>query len=328
MTRFHVPGLSIAVVRDFEISRVEAFGIADVSAGANVIDETLFQAASISKAVCAMAVLKAVQDRVFGLDDDINRILQSWRLPESKHTGSRAITPRMLLSHTAGLGDGFGFPGYGPGDNLPTTKQILTGEDPSNIGPVLIERPPFEIMKYSGGGTMIMQLALEDAVGIAFGDYVLEQVFTPIGMEQSTFSQPLSTDLDVRSARAHDGTGQPMDAKWHAYPELAVAGLWTTPTDLAKLLIEVQKSALGESNQVLNKSLANELIEPVGIGNYAVGFETEGSFFGHGGTNRGFTCNMHGHKQNGYGMATMTNSWSEGCNKLIREVTEIISRRV
>ncbi len=173
-----------------------------------------------------------------------------------------------------------------------------------------------------------MQLALEDAVGMPFGDYVSDRVLTPIGMEHSTFDQPLSPGLDAKSSRGHDETGQPMGAKWHVYPELAATGLWTTSTDLARFLIEVQKSVLGKSNRVLNKSLANEMIEPVGIGNYAVGFETQGLFFGHGGTNSGFTCNVHGHKIDGYGIVTMTNSWSEGCNKLINEVTEIISQTV
>ena len=141
---------------------------ADVETGAAVDTETLFQAASISKPVAAMAVLRAVQDGHFSLDEDINGILTSWRLDGGEFTRDRPVTPRMLTSHMSGLGDGFGFPGYDPGDPLPTTVQILNGEEPSNVGEVFMERPPMTARKYSGGGVTVMQLALSDALGRPF----------------------------------------------------------------------------------------------------------------------------------------------------------------
>jgi CubicO group peptidase (beta-lactamase class C family) len=164
MTRLNVPGVSVAVIRNFEVHWAKGYGVADVETGKPVDTKTLFQAASISKPVTAMAVLKAVQDDVFGLDTDINDILTSWQLDGGEFTRERPVTPRTLTSHTSGLGDGFGFPGYDPGGPIPTVVQILNGESPSNTRRLFMERVPLTLMEYSGGGVTLMQQALADAI--------------------------------------------------------------------------------------------------------------------------------------------------------------------
>ncbi len=339
MEKYHVPGVSVAVIRDFGIHWVKGYGIADVKTGASVNADTLFQAASISKPVAAMAVLRAVQDGKFSLDDDINTILTSWQLPESEFTKVRPVTPRTLLSHTSGTGDGFGFPGYHPAAPRPTLVQILNGEKPSNVGPVLLERVPFTAFKYSGGGVTMMQLALMDAVGKPFIEILQEYVLGPIGMTNSGFDQPLNSERDKNAARAHNrqgdfglwafgGVAKAMDAKWHVYPELAAAGLWTTPTDLAKFAIEVQKSLRGEASNVLSQTMVKEMVNPVGVGSYGVGFSVsklgEGWYFGHGGGNMGFRCDLLAHKVKGYGVAIMTNG--ENGRVVIEELRERVAR--
>ena len=311
MAKFHVPGVSVAVIKDFKIHWAKGYGVADVTNGAHVDTDTLFQAASISKPVAAMAVLKAVQDGRFGLDDDINVILKSWKLPTGDFARDQPVTPRMLLSHTSGLGDGFGFPGYAPSAPRPTVKQILDGEKPSNVGRVRLERPPLSAFKYSGGGVTIMQLAMTDVLGKPFPDIMQEYVLGPIGMTRSAYEQPLSPERDQNAARAHDGSGSARDAKWHVYPELEAAGLWTTPSDLAKFAIEVQQAVRGKSSSVLSRSMALEMVTPVGVGDYAVGLELQkhggGWYFGHGGSNWGFQCDLVAHRVKGYGVAIMTN---------------------
>ena len=311
MEKYGVPGVSVAVIHDFRIHWSRGYGIADVVTGAKVDTETLFQAASISKPVAAMAVLSAVQAGKFSLDVDINTILTSWHLPDSKFTAERPVTPRTLLSHTSGLGDGFGFPGYDPSDALPTTVQILDGNAPSNVGPVLMERAPLRGFKYSGGGVTLMQLALVDAIGRPFPEILKDNVLVPIAMSRSAYEQPLSPERDQNAARAHDREGKSMDAKWHVYPELQAAGLWTTPVDLAKFAIELQKSFRNEGNRVLSKAMANEMVNPVGVGDYGVGFSVvkkgQGWYFDHGGSNWGFKCILIAHKVKGYGAAIMTN---------------------
>ncbi len=328
MGELGVPGVGVAVIRDFEVHWAKGYGAADAETGTRVDVETLFQAASISKPVAAMAVLRAVQDGRFALDQDINSILTSWRLDGGDHTRHRPVTPRMLTSHTSGLGDGFGFPGYPPGDPLPTAVQILNGEEPSNVGDVFMERPPMTAMKYSGGGVTVMQLALSDALGRPFADIVQEYVLDPAGMTRSTFEQPLPPERDRNAARGHVRGGGASGPKWHVYPELAAAGLWTTPTDLARFAIEVQRAARGDPDRALARETVLEMLSPVGVGDFAVGFvirkEGEGWYFGHTGGNRGFRALLKAHRAKGYGVAVMTNGTRGGA--VMNEIAERVAR--
>jgi len=312
MERFHVPGVSIAVIKDFEIHWAKGYGVADVEARTPVDAGTMFQAASISKPVAAMAAMRAVQDGRFGLDDDINTLLKSWKVPATEFTRDQPVTPRGLMSHTSGLGDGFGFPGYHPSAPRPTLVEILNGSKPSNVGPVLMERPPFAAAKYSGGGVTLMQLAMVDVLGRPYAEMMQAVVLGPLGMSNSTYEQPLPAARDPHAARAHSSAGKAMDAKWHVYPELAAAGLWTTPTDLAKFAVDIQKTALGRSSRVLTRASVLEMLSPVGVGDFAVGLTItklgQGWYFGHGGSNWGFQCDLLAHRAKGYGVAIMTNA--------------------
>lgn len=326
MEELGVPGVSVAVISDFEVAWARGYGVADVETGYAVDVETMFQAASISKPVAAMATMAAVQDGVFGLDQDVNDILTSWELDGAGFTDAMPVTPRMLTSHTSGLGDGFGFPGYDPGTPLPTTVQILDGHPLSNVGEVFMERPPMTAYEYSGGGVTLMELALSDARGRAFDELMEEQVLGPIGMTRSSYSQPISEEHDRNAARAHGREGESMGAKWHVYPEMAAAGLWTTPTDLARFAIDVQRAHRGEDGTVLDQRHVGEMLSPVGVGDFAVGFSLQkrgqGWYFSHGGSNWGFRAFLIAHKTAGYGVVVMTNASRGG------EIAQEIVRRV
>jgi len=328
MERFSVPGVSIAVIRDFDIHWAKGYGTADVETGKPVNTETLFQAGSISKPVAAMGVLKAVQDGVFGLDDDINDILTSWHLDTGDFTRDRPVTPRTLMSHTSGLGDSFGFPGYDPDSPIPSVIQILEGKSPSNTRPLFMERAPMSLMEYSGGGVTLMQLALADAWGKPFEEVLRDDVLLPVGMSNSTFENPLPAERDRNASRGHDRNGDSRGAKWHVYPEMAAAGLWTTAGDLARFAIEVQKSAIGKSNKVLSPTMVQEMLSPVGVGDFAVGFGIqklgEGWYFYHSGDDWGFQADLVAHKVHGYGLVIMTNS--EQGYALIQELRQRVER--
>ena len=326
MDELGVPGVSVAVIHDFAIHWARGYGVADVETGKPVDTETLFQAASISKPVAAMAVMRSVQDGLFTLDTDVNEILTSWTLDGAGFTDEQPVTPRSLTSHTSGLGDGFGFPGYEPGEPTPTLVELLDGEEPSNVRALFMERAPYVGEEYSGGGVTLMQLALTDAHGRAFEEILDELVLGPAEMTRSTFVQPLPPSADTNAARGHDGDGASRGPKWHVYPEPAAAGLWTTPHDLARLLIEVQKSALDESNKILSRESVVEMLSPVGVGSFGIGFgisrRGRGWYFGHGGANWGFRATILAHQRKGYGLAIMTNADRGGA------VAAELSRRI
>lgn len=327
MQKLGVPGVSIAVIKDFAIHWSRGFGVADVTTKAPVSPDTLFQAASISKPVAAMAVLRAVQDGKFTLDQDVNTILRSWKVPAGDATARQPVTLRGLLSHTSGTDDGFGFPGYQPGAPLPTLVQILTGAPPSNVGPVIVTRTPLTSFKYSGGGVTLVQLLMTDVTKRPFQDVMRETVLAPLGMSHSAYEQPLSPERDRHAARAHDRTGAARDVKWHVYPELAAAGLWTTSPDLARFGIELQRSLQGRSNKVLHRVMVEQMASPVGVGPFALGMQMtksgEGWYLNHGGSNWGFQCLLFVHKIKGYGFAAMTNSDSGG--RLLAELQQRVA---
>jgi CubicO group peptidase (beta-lactamase class C family) len=327
MQRLNVPGVSVAVIKDFRIHWARSYGVADLETGRPVLPSTPFQAASISKPVTAMAALRLVQDGKLQLDGDINTVLRSWRIPVTDLNRTRPVTARALFSHTSGADDGFGFPGYDPGAPLPTMPQLLDGQAPSNVKQVLFARPPFQQYKYSGGGLSIMQLALTELTGKPFATLLQSTVLGPLGMSESSFEQPPSEAYAARVARAHSLQGRRPIAPYHIYPEQAAAGLWTTPSDLARFVIEVQLASLGGAGKVLKPALAREMVTPVAVGPFAVGLTVEkrgeGWYFSHGGANWGFRANIISHLRKGYGLVVMTNSDNGG--QLIREIEQRVA---
>ncbi|NHZ36138.1 serine hydrolase domain-containing protein [Massilia rubra] len=311
MARLQVPGVSIAVVKDFNIHWAKAYGVADAQTGRLLDTESRFQAASISKPVTALAAMRLVRQNRLNLDADINTMITSWQVPRSALTRHQAVTPRSLLSHTSGADDGFGFPGYEPGAPLPTLVRILDGQPPSNVGKVVFARAPFEAFKYSGGGLVIMQLALTQLSGRPFAPFMTSSVLAPLRMSNSSFEQPPAPGHSARAALAHDEHGQRMAAPWHVYPEQAAAGLWTTPSDLAKFIIEIQTALRGPNGKILDQRTAKDMLAPAGVGPFAVGLPVDrrgaGWYFSHSGDNWGYRAWMIGHVRKGYGLVIMTN---------------------
>jgi len=256
MTMYKVPAISIAVIDNFKIEWTKVYGFTDAGGKNAVTTTTLFQAGSISKPVTSTAALYLVERGKLSLDQDVNRTLVSWKVPESKFTKDEKVTLRRLLNHSSGADIESGFNGYDIDDPLPTLKQTLNGEKPANHEPVRIDFVPGSRWQYSGGGYLILQQLMSDVTGKPFPQLLRELVFDKIGMADSTFEQPLPS---ARAAMAASGTfpdGTTMHGKWHVYPEMAAAGLWTTPTDLAKFVIEIALSKQGKSNRILSQSVA------------------------------------------------------------------------
>ncbi|KPJ87302.1 MAG: hypothetical protein AMS18_14790, partial [Gemmatimonas sp. SG8_17] len=310
MAHYNVPGVSIAVINEGEIEWAAGYGVLDASSEIPVNEATVFQAASISKPIAVAAALRRVQDGTLDLDTDVNTWLSSWQLPSNELTERRAVTLRGIMSHTAGL-TVHGFPGYAMGTSLPTVPQILDGAEPANTSAVRVDKLPGEGFRYSGGGMTIMQLVLTDLTGQQFPTVMRESVLDPLGMTRSTYQQPLPTEWRANAATAHDGDGHPIDGRFHVYPEMAAAGLWTTPTDLARFAIEVQRAHTSGSSKILTHEMVERALMPQAGGPYGLGLslESEGETlrFGHGGSNEGFRCRMIAYADLGMGAVVMTN---------------------
>lgn len=312
------PGLSLAYFEDFAIQWAFTWGVANASNGEPVTTGTLFQAASISKPVAALAVIQAAEAGLLDLDAPVNRYLTQWRLPENEHTQGRPVTPRMLLAHAAGT-TVHGFPGYSPDIELPTLVQVLDGAAPANTAAVRVDIGPWTLERYSGGGTTILQLLLSEVMGRPFPEILEERVLQPIGMADSRYDQPIVSERAARAARAHLGTGVAGTVPWHVYPELAAAGLWTTPTDLARFATSAQRALRGDAVGAITPKIAQLMTTPAGVGSFALGFQTQDRgndalgpvwYFGHSGGNWGFRSNLLAHRDRGYGYAVMTNGSS------------------
>jgi CubicO group peptidase (beta-lactamase class C family) len=323
MAALHVPGVSIAVIHDGAIAWARGFGVSKVDGDA-VTPDTLFQAGSISKPLTALAVLHLVQLGKLDLDTDVNRYLKTWKLPDNNFTEQKKVTLRELLSHTAGM-TVHGFPGYASGAPVPTLVQVLNGEPPANTPAIRVDTVPGTLWRYSGGGYVVMQQVLGDLTGEPFPKLMHDVVLAPAGMAHSTYEQPLPAGRLAQAATPYDQNGKPIEGGAHTYPEMAPAGLWTTPSDLARYAIEVQNSLAGKSNRVLSKSMTAEMLKPGGLGNYGLGPHLGGDaanpYFDHGGADAGFLSNLFAYNH-GDGVVIMTNSYSGGqlADELLRTI--------
>jgi len=329
MRHYHVPGVSIALIQGGRIAWAKGYGVVDVTSKAPVTPKTLFQAASLSKPVTAMAVLRLAETGKVALDAPVNSMLRSWKLPDGPFTGG--VTLERILSHSASMTVG-GFSGYPPGALLPTLVETLNGRPPANNKPIRVDAEPGKGFRYSGGGYEVVQAVLVDVTGQTFPALMRDTVLGPVGMEDSYYEQPLSAELAARAASGYSADGVPLPGKWRVYPELAAAGLWTTATDLARFAIAVQQSRAGAPGALVSKPLATRMLTPAAAGE-------EGNLIGNGlgffidqrakGTfahvsleqpsgNDGFRGLLVASTVGGYGIVVMTNG--DGGAKLADEI--------
>lgn len=327
MKREGIPGLSLAIVDGGTIVKQQGYGFTDKSNQTPVTTSTLFQAGSISKPVAALGALHLVDKRVLSLDEDVNKRLRSWTLPENKFTQERKVTLRLILSHQAGLSV-HGFPGYAVGEPIPTLIQVLNGEKPANTAAIHVDKIPGSQWRYSGGGYVVMQQMILDVTHKPFAEFMDEAVLKPLGMSSSTYSQPLPDSLAGRAAKGYGGIfGKTVNGGWHVYPEMAAAGLWTTAGDLARCAIGIQKAISGQSNPVISQSLTQQMLTPLenndGLGLF---LESSGKTlrFGHNGTDAGYEAAMKAYAHFGKGAVIMFNKNHDG--PAVAEIFSVIAR--
>jgi CubicO group peptidase (beta-lactamase class C family) len=324
MRRRHVTAISIAVIHNGTLRWAHAWGTLSPEGGAPATPESLFQAASISKSLAAMAALHLVQQGKLSLDAPVQTELKSWSLPQNNFTAQRPVTLRELLSHTAGI-NVHGFPGYATNVPIPTLQQVLDGTKPANTEAIRVTAVPGHANSYSGGGFTIAQQMMIDATGQPFPQIMQSLVLGPIGMRHSTYQQPLPQARIGEVALPADDKGEPIPGGPHTYPEMAAAGLWTTPSDLALWIIEMQRSLTGHANHVLSPEMTRTMLTPV-KDDYGLGVDLSKQnavpSFAHSGGNAGYKTFYIGY-ENGDGAVIMTSG--DGGGWLWPEILRSIS---
>lgn len=334
MEHHRVPGVSVAVIDDHRIVWARGFGTREVGRSQPVDTTTLFLAGSISKPVFATGALRLVETGQLALDTDVNRSLESWKLPESRFTADRPVTLRHLLAHTGGL-TVHGFPGYRVDATIPTVPQILDGAGPANTGPVRSDTVPGAHFDYSGGGYTVGQLMATDVTGETFADLMERLVLRPAGMAHSTFRNPPPSTHVHRAASGHEAWGVPVEGRFHVYPEMAAAGLWTTASDLARWAISVSRSWRGEGG-ILERETAREMLRRQvrvgeddaanapgwGLGPALVG-RGDSLSFRHGGRDEGFLATFSMWPELGRGLVVLSNGTS---GELLAEIQRGFAR--
>jgi len=328
MAHHHVPGLSIAVVNDFALEWTKGYGVMQLGQADPVTPDALFQAASISKPVTAVAALRYVERGLLDLDENVNHRLISWQVPQNEFTAQADVTLRRLLSHTAGINQGLNR-GYAPGEGVPTMLQALDGLPPANSLPVRVDRVPGTQNYYSNGGYLLVAQLLQDAVGKPYTELMNDSIFEPIGMTSSTFEQTLPVALSAHAATPHGWDV----VSWRPSPGLVgeahiqdpgYSGLWTTAPDLARFAIEVMLAYTGESDAVLSEDMTKLMLTPVTEGiplqepfdaDQALGFSLielggETWFIHFGGCAPGYISVLLSQPERGFGVAILTNAWS------------------
>ena len=310
MAELNVPGLSVAVINNGKLEWARGYGVAEAGGNQAVSADTLFQAASISKPVTAFAALHLAERGKLSLDEDVNKKLSAWKLPAGAQTAESPVTLRNLLNHSGGT-TVHGFRGYAADEAVPSLIQLLDGAKPANSAPVRVDIPPGTQFRYSGGGFSIVQLLMTGASGKEFAPLMKEVVLDPLGMKHSTYAQALPAALHGVAASGHDASGKPVKGKWHTYPEQAAAGLWATPSDLARFAIELQQASAGKSSKVISQAMATQMLTRL-KGDFGLGIqvrEVAGQrLFMHGGSNEGYRAQLYALTDAGQGAVVMTNS--------------------
>jgi CubicO group peptidase (beta-lactamase class C family) len=300
----NVPSVSIALIDEGRIAFARAYG-------KGATPDNLYQAASLSKFVAAIGAMRLVEVGTLTLDEDVNDGLTSWRVPSNSFDATHKVTLRGLLSMTGGIGVS-GFLGYAAGTPIPTLIEVLNGTPPANSAPVTVIAVPGSAYHCSGGGYEIAETLMQDVTGKPFPQLMQDLVLGPMGMTDSSFDQPPSSTFMAKAVSGHFSDGEELPGRWHIFPEHAAAGLWSTPTDLARLLVQLANTWQGLSSIFLHRQTLEQVLTPQNGGPYGLGAAVAGDgaslVLMKRGQNVGYQSYLILYPASGQGLVVMTNS--------------------
>lgn len=303
-----IAGVSIALFDAGKIAWQKAYGYANLEDSIKVTPNTVFNGASLSKPVTALAALNLVEEGVLNLNEDVNNYLEDWKVPENKFTEIEKVTLGRLIGHTAGF-ERYVQSSFLPNEELPTIEQMLAGDNPSVDPPVSIVYVPGEKQVYSNPGYSVIEKLLEDVTNKDFNEVISERIFEPSDMTHSSFQQPVPKQLREQMATGYSNELEPYPYK--LFPFKAAGGIWTTPTDLARFLITLLEDHHLGTNVILSKRMTDSIFtktpKRLGFGKI-YNDNSQDILFEHWGSNSGFTCYMVASLKNKQGIVVMTNS--------------------
>jgi CubicO group peptidase (beta-lactamase class C family) len=326
LARHGTPAASVALINGGAVEWAHGYGTVESGRAIPVTAETIFQAGSISKHVAMVGVLRLVQQGLLDLDTDVNHYLTSWRIPPNG-SWQPSLTLRQLLAHTARLSYTW-YRGFARGAPTPTLVQVLDGQPPANTPPVRVVLLPGSQFRYSGSHYSVIQQVMIDVTATTFPELMHTLVFEPLGMRNSSYDQAYPNARPETTAVGHHIGGAPVHGKWRIIVEMAGAGLWSTPTDLAQVAIALQQAYTGNSAAFLSQVLVQEALTPQRNADYGLGTRFWGKAaqrrFGHGGDTIGYTCRSVALLARSQGAVVMTNS-ADG-NLVVNELLQVIER--
>jgi len=269
----HIPGAAVSVVKDGRLLFAKGYGSANLQAGRPVnAQKTLFRIGSVSKLFTATAVLQLAEQGKLNLHADVNTYLKTFHIPA---TYPEPITLAHLLTHTAG------FEGRETG-----LQEARTTSDLKPLGQLLAEhmparaRPPGELTAYSNYGYALAGYIVEQVSGMPFAQYVEQHIFQPLGMDSSTFRQPVEARLSADLSRGYTySNGGYRPDPFEAIGEPPAGAMSATATDMARfMLAQLQDGRLGKE-RILQEATAQAMQtqqftnDPRVPGGMAYGFE-------------------------------------------------------
>ncbi|WP_298754002.1 beta-lactamase family protein [uncultured Psychroserpens sp.] len=313
MNYYKVPGLSLSIIENDDIIQSNFYGYRDLNLKFRGNVNTMFQSASTGKSLTATLVMQLVNEGLLDLDTDINQYLKTWRIPENEYNKNEIITLRMLLSHTSGLST-HGFDGYKKTDSLPNIYQILNGKPPANSSKVVSKRKPQTKWEYSGGGYQVIQLIIEDITGKPFVDVVTEKLIKPLKLTNTVWQTQLESKYHLKVSKEYHKGNEMLEGGWfNLASNGAGGGLWTTPKDLAKFIITLNKSRFKPTAISLSQEQAKEMQtkqttnKAFGLGLF-LDINDEYTAIYHPGGNMGYRTMMYYIPQTKQGIVIMANS--------------------
>ncbi|MCC9019845.1 MULTISPECIES: serine hydrolase domain-containing protein [Flavobacterium] len=314
MSKYNLKGLSVAVFENYKVIWTNQCGVKAADTGEKIDLNTAFSTASISKPIVAIVCTILEEKGLIDLNAPISQYLKSWQLPKSDFTQKTPVTWKHLLSHTAGTSQG-GFEDYYQGDSIPSIVESLQGKLLTRSKkPIEFLFKPETEWQYSGGGYVVIQCALEDHFKKPLAQIVKEQLLDPLHLQNSTMIQPNENGFLTNTAKVHNSNGKIIRTGIPITPQVAPSGLWSTPTDLALIAIELQKALAGKG-KVISKAVAEKvtnLVTMKGPRGWSYGWQRSLGYgnldwFSHDGSNTGTGGELLATMKNGNGIVVLAN---------------------